>query len=92
MNDLNNKIIDWSVPPRSTEIPVFLAPESKKTQLSENSQLLHFYTDIHPLVSFKIVFPNFSIQNYRNFFNIIKFVNRIQKCSIFLQKYLCLVL
>ncbi|PKL79354.1 MAG: hypothetical protein CVV25_08425 [Ignavibacteriae bacterium HGW-Ignavibacteriae-4] len=56
MNDLNNKIIDWSVPPASTDIPAFLAPDTKRINISNDSQLLHFYSNNHPLVSFKIIF------------------------------------
>lgn len=56
MNDYNNKTIDWSVPPASTDIPAFLAPQTKRTNISNGSQLLHFYGNTHPLVSFKIIF------------------------------------
>ena len=56
MNDLNNKTIDWSVPPASTDIPAFLAPDTSRINLNENSDLFHFYSNNHPLISFKIVF------------------------------------
>lgn len=56
MNDYNNKTIDWSVPPASTDIPAFLAPDTSRININNNSKLFHFYSNNHPLISFKIVF------------------------------------
>lgn len=56
MNDLTNNNIDWSVPPASTDIPAFIAPETKRININNNSNLFHFYSKNHPLISFKIVF------------------------------------
>lgn len=56
MDNNNNKIIDWSHPPTGEDIPTFLAPNTKRISIDNDSELFHFFSDNHPLVSFKIIF------------------------------------
>src|SRR6056300_331633 len=56
MIDKNDNNIDWSHPPISDDIPKFIAPKTKRIALDKGAELMHYFNDSHPLVSFKIVF------------------------------------
>lgn len=56
MDNENNKTIDWSSAPMSTEIPEFVAPTFNRIKIDNGAELLHYFSDNHPLVSFKILF------------------------------------
>lgn len=56
MNNTNDNNIDWSNPPISDDIPIFESPKTKRIPLEKGAELMHYFNDSHPLVSFKIVF------------------------------------